>query len=260
MALYYRVNLNTTRNGVLALPPEARAAEARREAKMFLIPLDSDQPVSDTMVPDYLVTDSMAKRCMEIFPPIAAVIPEFQLIIDEIERDYVLGNLFSAVSAACVSIEGLLNIARIQLHKHHPKSKELWGKGPSNEWSENIDALKSWRYFDEDFARELNWIFKNIRCKYLHSGEMKDLHADALRSVQAAYKLLTIFLGFPEDLFRFTSGIECLNPSDPRFLEFYKPNLVSEDAQGGGVPAIAIEHRSAKQISLLWIANLVFCC
>jgi hypothetical protein len=43
-----------------------------------------------------------------------------------VERAYVRGDLFSAVSASCVSIERLLNLARIRLHEHHQKIKELW--------------------------------------------------------------------------------------------------------------------------------------
>ena len=51
---------------------------------------------------------------------------------------------------------------------------------------------------------------------------------DALRSVTAGYRIITMFLGFPEDLFRFSSAIECLNPADPRFIEFYQPSFQSD--------------------------------
>jgi hypothetical protein len=91
-----------------------------------------------------LVNDRMVERYLELVPPKAAVIPEFQTIINEIERAYVLGMFFSAVSASCVSIERMLSLARIELNIHHPKKmKKLWGKGPSNEWYENIDALEA---------------------------------------------------------------------------------------------------------------------
>jgi hypothetical protein len=53
------------------------------------------------MIPDYLVSESMIDRYLEITPPVMAVIPEFQEIIKEIEREYVREDLFSAVSAAC---------------------------------------------------------------------------------------------------------------------------------------------------------------
>ena len=33
--------------------------------------------------------------------------------------------------------------------------KELWDKGPSNEWYENIEALRTWGYLDGTFAAEL---------------------------------------------------------------------------------------------------------
>jgi hypothetical protein len=195
---------------------------------MFLVPGDSTQGVSDAMIPDYLVSESMVDRYLAVRPPIAAIMPEFQQVIDEIERSYVRGDLFSALSAACVSTERLLNLARIQLHRHHAVIKELWGKGPSNDWDENIDALQRWGYLDLGFSNELKWTFKNIRCRYLHSSAITDLPGDALRGITAAYRLLTIFLGFPDDLFRFTSGIECIKPADPRFIEFYASRIASE--------------------------------
>jgi hypothetical protein len=46
----------------------------------------------------------------------------------------------------------------------------------------------------------------DIRNRYLHSGPITNMADDARRAVKAAYKLLTIFLGFPPDLFRFKSS------------------------------------------------------
>jgi hypothetical protein len=202
--------------------------ETRRAVKMFLIPKNHPEPMSDAMVPDYLVTDQMIVRYLEIEPPSFAVIPEFQEIVGEIEVAYVTGRFFSAVSSACVSIERLLNLARMELHKYHPKIKDLWGKGPSNEWYENIDALKNWGYIDNAFAAELAEMYKEIRCRYLHSGAITNLALDAKKSVVAAYRLLSIFLGFPPELFAFEGAIVCKNEDDPRFKAFYLPNRRSE--------------------------------
>jgi hypothetical protein len=59
--------------------------------------------------------------------------------------------------------------------------------------------------------------------------------ADALRAAKLAYVLIGAFLGFPPDLFKFTSQIECINTSDPRFLAFYKPHLrLQPDPSGSG--------------------------
>jgi hypothetical protein len=229
MPTYFTIRLNATRNLVNSLPEEARLAEARRKVKLFLLPEGFSGVIDYDAIPDHLISDQMASRYMEITPPLAAVIPEFQIIINEIEHSYVLGMMFSAVSASCVTIERILNLARIQLHKHHPKVKGLWNKGPSNEWYENIDALKEWGYLENGFAEELRQIYKSIRCQYLHSGPITDVGTEALRSVSAAYRLLTIFLGFPQDLFRFTSVIECLNEADPRYIEFYLPQLHHND-------------------------------
>jgi hypothetical protein len=126
----------------------------------------------------------------------------------------------------CFAIYGVLNRARIALHPHCRKIKELWGKGPSNEWDENIDALMSWGYLDPDFANELRTIYREIRCRYLHSGEIKDLAADALKSARAAYRVLGLFAGFPQDLFTFVEGrLTCNNVRDPRYVALYLPHM-----------------------------------
>lgn len=222
---YFTVHLNTTRTGLDSLTPESRMAGARRRVKMFVLPRPPEGIIFDSMVPDELVTDAMVERFLQREPPIASVIPEFQNIINEIEYTYVLGMFFSTTSAPCVAIERLLNLARIELHPHHKKIKRLWGKGPSTSWDENIEALQSWGYLDDQFAAEMKALYTEVRCQYLHSGLITDLSADALRSARAAYRLLGLFLGFPTDLFRFTSHIECLNQQDPRFVAFYKPRL-----------------------------------
>jgi len=128
-------------------------------------------------------------------------------------------------------IERLLNQARIALHKHHTDKvvKKLWNKDAVPVWDPNIDALKKWDYLDDTFASELSDIYVEVRCRYLHSGEIQNIRRDALRVITAAYKLMTIFIGFPEDLFSFKGGaLACKNETDPRFLEFYKPYMQDE--------------------------------
>jgi len=222
---YYNVNLNTVRNLPPGLSDEQRLSETKRSVKMLLVPKNAGQPIFDAMIPDYLVTDEMVQRFLEISPPIASIIPEFQEVINEIEIAYVTGQFFSAVSSACVTIERLLNLARIELHKYHSPIKDLWGKDALNVWDGNIDALRSWGYLDQVFADELKTMYKEIRCRYLHSGAIANMAEDARASVRASYKLLKVFLGFPEELFEFTSGIKCKNDNDPRFKVFYLPAI-----------------------------------
>jgi hypothetical protein len=79
---------------------------------------------------------------------------------------------------------------------------------------------------DEPFATELSAIYEDVRNAYLHSSPLGDVEANALRTANAAYKLIGIFLAFPPDLFRFNNGqLECLNEKDPRFVAFYQPHL-----------------------------------
>jgi len=222
------VFLNCTRNPILAMPPAFQQAAALKEVKMFVVPKALRHGILDTNIPDVLVSEEMAERYLEIAPPVFSLIRDYQLVINEIEQSYVIGNDFSALSASCVVIERLLNQARIDLHKHHKDKviRKLWGKGSTNEWHPNIDALKKWGYLNDPFASELTALYTDVRCKYLHCGEIKCPRNDALRAVTAAYKLMTLFIGFPEDLFSWTQGCPaCNNENDPRFLEFYKPYI-----------------------------------
>jgi hypothetical protein len=226
MAKRIQVFLNCTRNAILSMPPVFRKAEAMKEVKMFVVPKSLRRNIFDYDISDKLVSEEMADRYLEIAPPVFAIIPDYQLVINEIEQSYVIGNDFSALSASCVVVERLLNQARIALHKHHKAIKQLWDKGSTNEWYPNIDALKEWGYLDDVFADELSAIYRDIRCKYLHCGEIQNMRQDALRVIAVAYKLMTIFIGFPEDLFSWIGGCPtCKNENDPRFLEFYKPYM-----------------------------------
>jgi hypothetical protein len=232
-----QVFLNCTRNGVLALPPALRKIEAMKEAKMFVVAKSLRCGTLDIDIPDKLASEEMAERYLEITPPMCSVvIPAYQSIVNEIEQSYVLGNDFSALSASCVVIERLLNQARIVLHKHHKDKviKELWGKGPTNEWHPNIEALRKWHYLDDAFASELSDIYCEVRCRYLHCGEIQSLRNDARRAVAAAYRLMTILVGFPEDLFEWKNGaLACKNDADARYLEFYEPNIQAKQLHGG---------------------------
>lgn len=226
MARTIPIFLNCGRNAVLAMPPAIRKAAAMKEVKMFVVPKALRRGILDSDISNKLVSEEMAERYLEITPPVFSLIPDYQLVINEIEQSYVIGNDFSALSASCVVIERLLNQARIALHKHHKVIKKLWDKGPTNEWYPNIDALKEWDYLDDTFASELSDIYREVRCRYLHCGEIESLRRDALRAVTPAYSLMKIFIGFPEDLFSWIGGAPaCKNEADPRFLEFYKPYL-----------------------------------
>jgi hypothetical protein len=223
------VFLNCGRNAILAMPLAIRKTMAMEEVKMFVVPKALKRGILDKDIPSVLVSEEMAERYLEITPPVVSLIPDYQLIINEIEQSYVIGNDFSSLSASCVVIERLLNRARIDLHKHHKVIKKLRNKGPKNDWPSNIKALKEWGYLDDAFASELSDIYVEIRCRYLHSGEIRNIRHDALRAIAAAYKLMKIFIGFPDDLFSWINGSPaCKNEADPRFLEFYKPYYVQD--------------------------------
>lgn len=225
--MFMRLKVNAGRGGLnLVDDQEFKNSEAKKHIKLFLAPSDADVIISDANIPNFLVTDSMVERYFALEPPPLRSIPDFDTIIDEIERDYVLGQFFSALSASVVTIERLLNTARIELHQHvAPKIKELWGKGALNEWQPNIDALHAWGYVSDKLADELGKLFA-VRCQYFHSGNIQGLKNDALRCARAAYALLKELIGFPDRLFRYgNEGIECINPDDPLFKVFYAPAI-----------------------------------
>jgi len=232
MAKRIQVFLNCTRNNILALPAGLRKTEAMKEAKIFVVAKSLRRGIFDDDIPDKLVSEEMAERYLEIVPPVfSVIIPAYQSIVNEIEQSYVIGNDFSALSASCVVIERLLNQARIALHRHHEDKvvKGLWGKGPTNDWDPNIDALREWGYLDAAFASELSNIYREIRCRYLHCGEIQSLRENARRAIAAAYRLMSVIIGFPEDLFEWKHGAPvCKNEGDARYLEFYKPFIQDE--------------------------------
>lgn len=224
---FIKLKLNASRGGLSTVEDQDfRIAEAKKHIKFFLAPNDAEVIISDSDIPDFLVTNSMVERYFAVEPPPMRSIADFDAIIEEIERAYVLGQFFSALSASVVTIERLLNTARIELHKHvTPKIKDLWDKGALNEWQGNIDALTRWGYLNDELAAELTGLFA-VRCQYLHSGNIEGLEDDALRCVHAAYALLKALIGFPERLFQFGSeGLECLNPEDPLFKVFYASSV-----------------------------------
>ncbi len=226
--MFIQVNLNIGSERYMPDGP-FRQTEARKSVRLFHVPKDVADAVLDSMVPECLVTDSMVARYLELRPPQFRVTAAFDPIIEEIERTFVLGQYFSALAASVVTIERMLNDARMRLHEHsNRRLKHLWKKGPHNAWPVNIKALKQWGYLQEDLASELTVAYE-IRCRYLHSGSIDSLHDDARRCVKTAFALLTEFLGFPVRLFRIGSQIECLNTSDPLFEVFYKPALSSDD-------------------------------
>jgi hypothetical protein len=223
MSALMNVYLNTTRNGLRIPDADQRRAQTVKVVKLFLAK-NASTGVSDSMVPDYLVDDLMIERFLAIEPPIRRSTVEFDSIIEEIERSYVLGLFFSALSASVVTIERMLNTARRALHPlSSPKIAKLWSKRSTKEWGPNIHALSTWRYISEDLATELTSLYE-VRCRYLHTGDISTLANDSLRSVNAAYRLLNELIGFPSRLFRDgTSGLECIAPFDPVVRIFYVP-------------------------------------
>src|SRR4051794_33384302 len=115
--MYFQLHLNATRGGVKSIPhPGFQRAEARKHIKLALGPHDSDQGFMDSDIPDFLVTESMIDRWLAIDPPVFRVQSEFDPIFENIEWSYVSGWFFSALAAACVTVERMLNTARIKLH------------------------------------------------------------------------------------------------------------------------------------------------
>ena len=225
--MYIKLNLNISAARQLPDDNPLKRHEARSEIKPFL--LVGIGGMVDSLVPDHLVTDKMIDRFLRISPPMCRLNAEFDPIIQEIEQAYVLGHVFSSVASSVVAIERMLNDARMKLHDHcnTPKRKELWGKGPINDWKPNIDSLLKWGYIKSDLAQELRDVF-GIRCRYLHSGPIGTLDGDSIRSVTTAFDTLTEFIGFPARLFEITDRVKCLDTSHPLYEVFYKPAMTMQ--------------------------------
>jgi len=84
--MHYTVNINATRNFIRGLSGDQAKAATVDFVKILYLP-KSLGTITTGMIPDILVTDEMIRRFNEITPPIAAVIPEFQIVIEGIEAD-----------------------------------------------------------------------------------------------------------------------------------------------------------------------------
>jgi hypothetical protein len=228
--MYFQLHLNAVRGGIKSISDVAfQRAEARKHIKLSLGPRDSEQGFTDAAVPDFLVTDSMIDRWLAIDPPVFRVESDFDPIFQDIEWSYVMGRFFSALAASVVTVERMLNTARMELHPLvTPKLKELWGRGSTNTWQPNIDALLKWGYLSELLAEDLAKLF-DLRCNYLHSGSLGGLQNDSIHAIEVAYRLLKELVGFPPTLFGMENGaLKILHEADPLFLVFYKPHLIQE--------------------------------
>src|SRR5258708_27777013 len=98
---FIKLKLNASRGGLGSVEDqEFKIADAKKHIKFFLAPNDAEEIILDSAIPDFLVTNSMVERYFAIEPPPMRSIPDFDVIIEEIERAYVLGQFFSALSAS----------------------------------------------------------------------------------------------------------------------------------------------------------------
>jgi hypothetical protein len=82
------------RKWILELPPGRRDAEARGAVKMLVLPRQPEATMTDSDVPDALVTPAMLERYLELDPPFATLNQEFQTVIT---------RSITATSTACCS-------------------------------------------------------------------------------------------------------------------------------------------------------------
>ena len=189
---------------------------------MFLIPQGTN--ATDTMIPDFLVSEAMIDRYLAVRPPQFRIGGEFDAILNEIERAYVLGRLFAAIASSVVTIERMLNEARIKLYPFgNPPVPALKGKGRLDQLASQHRRASSWSFLENEIAEELRKLYKT-RCEYLHSAPLGSLERDA-RRVDAAFALLKVFVGFPESLFAIGNQMRCLDESHPVFKVFYAPTI-----------------------------------
>jgi len=208
MQTYFTLHLDATRGDIKSIQDVAfQRRKARTHIKLSLVPPGNDQIITEEMIPDFLVTDQMVDRWLQIEPPTFRVTSDFDPIFEAIEDAYVTGEFFSALAAAVVTVERILNTARMDLHPHPSISKisGLWGKGPTNDWEPNISALLKWGYLSQDLVDELRQLF-GVRCNYLHSGSLARLETDSFRAIDVAYRLLKELVGFPAHLFGMENG------------------------------------------------------
>lgn len=103
-------------------------------------------------------------RWLAIPKPVLSVVDEHTFLLADIERSYVSGAQYSALTGACSLGERIFNhiILRVRdSYKGHPQYKHVYRSGSFNDWNLAIETLVQWNILDaegEQLYRELHML------------------------------------------------------------------------------------------------------
>ena len=182
--------------------------------------------------------DIKLKRYKEIKKPAISVIGEHSFLLEDIFGAYVMGNFYSATTAACCLGERIFNdlILRLaQYYKTSPHYKKVYMRKAFYSWSEAIGILSDWKITDE--SDELWTAYDRlgkIRTDVVHYQEkeidLQSISFEAIRLINSIIERLFslednkeyfIYFEVPGELF-----IKKEAETIPIVKEFFLPNCV----------------------------------
>lgn len=145
--------------------------------------------------------DGKFGRWMSIPKSVISVIDEHTQLLEDIERAYITGSLYSALTGACCLGERIFNqiIRRTrESYKAHPQYKRV-NNDSINKWDLAIETLKKWDILEPDTEKKYRQLAK-LRNDSVHfQPKEQDIRAMAREAIE-------LINGIIDDLFGIRSG------------------------------------------------------
>jgi hypothetical protein len=145
------------------------------------------------------------ERWFSIPKPSVSVVDEHTHLLEDIERAYVAGGLYAALTGACCLGERIFNqiILRIrESYKSHPQYKYVFRSGSINDWNLGLDTLREWNILTEPTENMYRRLYK-LRTEAVHFQDKDQiLEPMAKEGIELINGIVTDLFGLgPENKF-----------------------------------------------------------
>ena len=150
-------------------------------------------------------SDAKFERWLSIPKPPISVVGEHTHLLEDIERAYVAGGLYSALTGACCLGERIFNqiiLRTRESFKGHPHYKHVYRHGSINDWDLGIDTLKQWEVITDDTEKKYRRLH-TLRNETVHfQDKEQDLEPMAKEGIELINGIVTdLFCIGPENKF-----------------------------------------------------------
>lgn len=142
--------------------------------------------------------DGKFDRWLSFPKPVLSVVHEHTELLEDIEKAYVGGALYSALTGACCLGERIFNQIIINIrddYRAHLQYKQVYRKGSINDWDLGIDTLKAWDVLETGTEKKYRRLAK-IRNDSVHfQPKQQDLNAMAKESIELVNGIIDDIFG-----------------------------------------------------------------